>query len=797
MPGTGTKAIVHRIVVLLLITLTPAAAWSSAVMPQDDAYADRPVSAVRIVGLERTDEQVVRNNIRTIVGDPLDPSVLRADQARLTRLNRFRFIDVLVELEPDGSVSVIFDVEEQALIREVQVTGNTVATDQEILGLTGITRGLPRDNYRIERANRNIIEFYKERGHYLATVEVDETRLVDDGVLIFKVLEGPRVRVRQVTFSGNEVFSNDRLKREVDTKSAVFILRRGAIDEDVLATDVAALDAFYKDRGFLDVRVDRTIDLSQDAREAKVTFVIDEGRQYTLGTVRATPLTGRGAGSLRLFSPAQIAALLELQTGDVYSRDRLRKSIRIVEEAYGVLGHLNVIVQPYEYRRSPAPVVDLVLEIDEGTPFRVGLVRVIGNFLTKQKVILREVRLQPGRPFNANELERSEANLSRLRLFNSVTVVAQDPYEFDANFRDVIIEIRERKTSSVSFGAALGSDTGLFGEISIQQDNFDITDLPESFDELLGGRAFRGGGQRFSMVLRPGNELFQYLISLTEPHLFDSEYSLTVSGGFRERVFDRYDEARLSGEVAVGRRLGDIWQLSIAARAEQVELNDIDDFAPTEVFMDAEQSVLTGLRLAMTRSTITTITRPDRGSRLEFSVERVGAFGGDFNYNRADAEYTVFVPIDEDFLGRTSTLRLNTRVGYLFGGDRPPVYEQFYLGGRSLRGFEFRTISPKGIRADDGLPGNDPVGGEWLFFAGAQYEFPIFEESFAGVIFVDSGTVTDEVGFDEYRVSVGAGIRLYVPALGPVPIAFDFAFPLMEEERDETQVFSFTAELPF
>ena len=126
------------------------------------------------------------------------------------------------------------------------------------------------------------------------------------------------------------------------------------------------------------------------------------------------------------------------------------------------------------------------------------------------------------------------------------------------------------------------------------------------------------------------------------------------------------------------------------------------------------------------------------------------------------------------------------------------------MGGRNFRGFEYRTVSPKAteswkIDPLTGLPypSDDPIGGTWLFFAGAQYEKPIFQNAFSSVFFIDSGTVNDEVGFDEYRVSVGIGVRLYIPQFGPAPLAFDFAYPILKLESDETQTFSFSAEIPF
>ena len=241
---------------------------------------------------------------------------------------------------------------------------------------------------------------------------------------------------------------------------------------------------------------------------------------------------------------------------------------------------------------------------------------------------------------------------------------------------------------------------------------------------------------------------------------------------------DQYDEDRLTGSLNLRRSLGDVWEFGVRTRAERIELNDIDEDAPTEFFLDQGPDTITSVGVSLTRTTIPSLIRPGRGSRLELAYDRVGALGGDYKYHVASAEYTLFITLDEDFLGRKTTLRFNTRGAYIFEGDRPPTYEQFYLGGRSFRGFSFREISPKGIRADTGEQGDDPVGGEWLFFAGLQYEYPLFEEALTGVFFVDSGTVTDDIGFEDYRVSIGTGVRIAIPFLGPVPLAFDFATPI-------------------
>jgi outer membrane protein insertion porin family len=746
---------------------------------------DRPIAEIRIDGLKRVPEQLARNQLRSAVGDPYDPAVVKGDVALLYRLGEFESIDAVVEPLDDGSVLLVYHLAEAAIIAEVQVVGNKVISDQDLLAAARVTRGLPRDDFRIEKAKRAIEALYRERGHYLTTVAVDESALDETGILLFTVIEGPRVKVKAIEFDGNQAFTNDQLHAEISTRTAVPLFRRGELDEDKLIDDVATLVRFYEDRGYLDVRVDRTIELSPDSTEVKVTFLVVEGRLFTLHAISTVP------EHLEVFARSQIENLIDIRPGDVFSRKKIERSRKAIEDAYGVMGYLDVRVNPHQHRSGDKPQADLLLRIDEGKQYKVV-----------DRVIRRELRnLRPGRPYDARELERAARRLRNTRLFSDVHITPQDPDPQNPDHRDLVVEVRESNTGSVNFGIAAGSDTGLFGEFSLNQRNFDITDFPESPGELISGRAFRGGGQSFNMTLRPGNELFQYVMSWTEPNFFDTDNSLRVSGLYTEREYRSggsklYDETRLSLPITVGRRLGEIWDLSVTGRFERVELEDINITAPVDVFEAAGPDNLTSLRLTLIRSTVTTFTRPGEGSRTELSWEQFGTFGGDYTFSKVQAEHTVFLTMRRDFLGRNSILRLNGRVGYIFGSDDAPLYERFYLGGRSFRGFDFRTVSPKGVNRAGGQT-DDPVGGDWLVFLGAQYEVPLIGEALTGVVFLDTGTVVNDVGFEDYRVSAGFGVRIYIQQFGPVPIAFDFGFPLRKESDDDTQVFSFSAELPF
>ncbi len=757
-----------------------------------DALLDRPISAIRVEGLDRVPEQKVFNNIRSRVGQPYDPSTDQSDISRLTRLGDFASIDIIAELQSDGTVALTYSFKEERLLAAVSVVGNRKLNDGALLGPTGLHRGSSRDDFLIQRGIRQMEELYRSKGYFLAEVTIDEPELDENDVLIFEIIEGPRVRVRAIEFAGATAFAAKELSAEIDTTTWFPFFRRGEVDQDQLTADVAALHKYYSGRGWIDVRVDREIEISPSQRDAKVIFLIEEGQQYTVEEITASAV---GGSPLKVFSATQLSALMTIKLGDVFRQNLLDRSTKAIEDSYGVMGYLDAHASIHPIRRGASTQLSLIVEVQEGEVADVGLVSITGNTLTKDKIIRTQIGFRPGRRFDAREIEQTKQRIMSTGLFGEAKVSVQDPDPDQPDIRDVVVEIKEKNTGSINFGVGIGSDSGVLGNISLTQNNFDLFDVPETFGEFVNGRAFRGAGQRFAINFQPGNEIFMYDISLTEPQILGTPYSLGGSAGYFQRDYRGYTEKRSSAGAVLSRRLGDVWYGSLRLDASNIRLTNLGANEPVDILEDAGPETLMSLGVVLTRTTINAMSRPTSGSRMQLNLTNWGLAGGDRNFNSISADYTTYLALDRDFLGRTTTLRLDGQIGYLFGGTAP-TYERFYLGGRSFRGFQFRTVSPKGYDVAGNLT-DVPVGGNFMLFLGAQYQQPLVGELLDGVIFVDSGTVNDAPGLDQYRMSFGFGVRVYIPQLGPTPLAFDLAFPFMKQEGDEDQMFSFSADLPF
>ncbi|MEM9419310.1 MAG: POTRA domain-containing protein [Planctomycetota bacterium] len=780
---------------------------TSSVSAQGLEFDGRPIRSITLEGLEQIESRFVENQLRSEVGQPYDKFTVEQDVVRITNLGFFSLVTARAEGLGDGGVNLIFDLDELPILKSVEIRGARELPVTDLLPLVQLRAGDAIDPFVIDRAKRAIVAAYETEGYFVTDVSIDQEALENDRRLIFIVREGPRIRIRQIKFEGNQILSNDELRKQISASTWFPVFgEKHVVNREELKLDAARLRDYYQQRGYLEAEVDRQITVSDNQRDAIVTFLVTEGPRWTVGQVRVEGFRGQPL----LFSAEQIVRHMELQPGEIFSRGQLERSAANITNLYGKLGYLNTRLIRRNTNDARASgidrqfnpetnTVDLLVTIDEGTPSTVGKVTVRGNSLTRTKVILRELRgITPGRPFDRQGLNDTRRRLNETPLFSNAVVTVLGDENDDQ--RDVLVEVNERNTGSISFGATVSSDDGLLGAIDITQRNFDITDTPESLDDLISNRAFRGGGQTFNLTLQPGSDNSRYSIGLSDPFFYDTNYFFDSEAFFSDSDRDRdFDERRSGGRLGLGKRFGDIWSASVRVRAENVRITDIEEEGALDVFAVEGTNLVTGASIRIRRSTTDSALTPSIGSRTTLTVERVGALGGDFNFTKANVSYDKFWTVAEDFLERKSILRFRVDGGYIFDEGEAPLFERFYAGGHStFRGFENRGMGPRGIRADTLTLGEDAVGGEFLLLTGLQYEFPLADQYLRGVIFTDQGTLTsdNDINLDQWRVSVGAGIRLNVAFLSQAPFAIDFAIPLASEDFDEERSISFAIDIP-
>jgi len=346
---------------------------------------------------------------------------------------------------------------------------------------------------------------------------------------------------------------------------------------------------------------------------------------------------------------------------------------------------------------------------------------------------------------------------------------------------DLDVYLNETATGRLMFGVGVNSDAGMVGSIVLSESNFDILRPPTSWSDVLNGHAWRGGGQRFRLEAIPGNVVSRYLVSWTDPYFLDTDFSLQASGFYFNRFYPDWDEDRTGGQFGLGKQITNEISINGSLRLENVELKNPDIPTPSIVQQSLGSSTLSTFKIAAAHDSRDSAFLPTEGHLVQVGYEQ--AFG-DFSYPRVEAELRQYFPVftRPDGGGR-HVLSMGAEMGWT--GEDTPVYERFFAGGfQTFRGFRFRGVSPREF--------DTSIGGRWLFVGSTEYKLPLTADDMISMVFFsDFGTVEEEVDFDAFRVTVGAGFRVTIPAMGPVPLAFDFAFPLAKQDFDDTQVFSF------
>jgi outer membrane protein insertion porin family len=713
---------------------------------------------VQYAGASTVSKEKILANMRTRVGRPYAEQTVEEDIRNLYRTGNIENVRIFGEPLTDG-VKVIVVVQSKAKITEVRLTGVVKVKEGRIRKEINAKPGDILDPSSLEQDRQKIIKYYSDKG--FTEVDVKYTSEINDtqgtAVVSFTVNEGGKLAVRSVNFEGNSVFTKGDLGKVVKTKPKSllsFLSGGGKLNGEQLETDVTAIREKYLAQGYMDVNVAAPRIDRQDEK-VDVTFVIQEGPQYKVGTVNYN-----GA---KVFTIDELTRTAQIKSGAIYSPQGVRADVKAIQDIYGTRGYVDLQAGA---NTTPGPnrTVDVIFNVDEGVQSYIEHINITGNVRTKDKVIRRELPLTPGEIYNTVRVDAGKQRLMNTNYFGKVETYPADTLV--PGRKDLNVVVEEKRTGSFNFGAGFSSIDNLLGFAEITQGNFDITRWPY----------FTGGGQKFRLRVQYGTSRKDFVLSLTEPYFMDREIAVGGSIFYREASFTSavYDERRYGFELTARKRLRQFLAGRVGYKLEDVTIFDVDESASQTIKDEEGTRLKSEVSGGLTYDTRDSLFLTRRGERIDFSTYVAGGFlGGDTDIYGFDLEASKYFLLPWDTI-----LTINGEVATVAtwsGGDRVPIFDRLYLGGaNNLRGFKFRDVGPKD---EDG----EPIGGNTLARLTVEYTFPVVEK-IRGAVFYDVGFVNAgdyDFGGGNVASDVGIGVRLDLP-IGPVRI--DYGFPMQKDE---------------
>ena len=589
---------------------------------------------------------------------------------------------------------------------------------------------------------------------------------------IYTVNEGVKGSVSTVRFEGNTHFSQGVLRKQMKTRQKTlfsFVDKSGRLDETQLQDDLQKVREFYQNHGYIDVAVRDVTKQRTSSGALQIVIAIDEGPQYHVGKLTFVGYKATNEQKLR--------AVVKMKEGSVYSAKAIKDDAKALADAYGSGGYVDLTIVP-ETSQAHDRLIDITYKIDEGQRSYVERISISGNTRTKDKVIRREVLIAPGDIFNTVRVETSKKRLENLGYFSKVDTFPVDTEVEGRKYLD--IQVEEKRTGSLNFGAGFSTVDSLIGFIELTQGNFDITNWP----------SLTGGGQKFRIRLQGGTERKDVELALTEPWFMDRPISVGFNAFYHEADYlsSIYDQRNYGFSLDVRKGIIPYLYGTLSYRLESVDTFNVVVTASPQLLAEtgpSTKSVVTA-SLVWDRRDNPFLTR--NGERISYTWWVAGPGGTEQIYG-FDVEASKYWHLPWDTI-----LLVNAEVaGVDRWGDQTKlvkIYDRLFLGGsNNLRGFDFRDVGPKDLNGE-------PLGGQSMARATIEWTFPIVEKA-RGALFYDTGFVnTDpwDYNFNNVASDIGFGLRLDLP-IGPLRV--DYGIPLQQAGNHGSGKFNFNVGYQF
>ncbi len=774
---------------------------------------------VKFIGPASVSEALIRSNLKLKPGGTYVPGITQDDVHALYATGQFYNIRVSVDQADDGGVIVTYIVQARPRVTEIKIEGNVKLSEAKLKKKITIKVGDPLDEQKVFDDVQEMKKLYEKYGYsdtkvkYVLNIE----EATGHGTVIYQIQESPKVKIVRVSFLGAQAFSQKELQKVVKTRAHwmwSWLTGSGYYKQEDFDGDADRLSEYYHNHGYLDFEL-KDVKLDYPTTNLMVVkYYLFEGHQYKVGSVKFT-------GS-KIFTDAEISQGLKsvhgfeglksplgrnglpMDVGHTFTPDGLTKDTEAVQDFYGSKGYID-IAQGQALHVQTVPniqlgTMDLEFQIADSQKAYVQKIEIHGNLKTKDKVIRRELAINPGDVFDMVRVKISKERLEGLQYFDKVEMRPEPTDPPMAGRKNLIVNVEEENTGNFTVGAGFSTVDALVGYAEISQANFDLFHPPY----------FTGGGQKIRLRVAMGTLRDDYELSFVEPWFLNRKLSLGVDLYRHQLYFESpnniYYETRTGAKISLTRALGSdflIGSVSYTVEDVGISLNSgwhgLESSTPTgpggpvPITPNVPQDILnqTGDHLyqrlggSLAYDTRNSTQLPNHGQRSELTGE---VSYGDTTFYKVELTSAWYFP----GLFKGHVIEAGGRAGIadsLQGGD-VPFYDRYYLGGMySMRGYQFRDVGPRDPNLGNlSYPymANEPIGGDNYWFGSVEYSLPIFEKE-GGValrfaLFYDIGAVgSSPYTFQSsYSDNWGVGLRLNIPHLGPLRL--DYGIPITHDQ---------------
>ena len=718
------------------------------------------VNSLKFDGMIHLSPETASELIDLKAGDTVDMEKINKAIKILYKQNYFE--DVWVE--DVGQGHLVFHVKEKPVIANVDFVGVSENDKEEMKKVVSMKRGEVYDQEKAELAKLKIIKFYEDKGYFDTVVEINQTPLSErlSTSLDFVINRGENVIIKSVSLCGAKELDYDDVEPNIANKSEEWLpwmwgFNDGKLRMNDLEHDTARIKDVYMQKGYLDCEVSQPfLKTYLDSYTAQLTYSVKEGAQYTVGDVNIEIPEG-------LIDIQAAIDEMFLKNGKIFNVSKLRKDIAIIETKVADLGYAFVRIIPDVKNDKDKHTANITYRVIPGEKVMINNVRIAGNSRTIDRVARREIYLASGDQYSRTDVKDSQSALKRTGYFEDVEIKEE---RLSKDKMDLVVNVKEASTGSIGGGIGYGSSDGLLLSASLSDGNIFGSGLRAGIDIERSDSELNGG------------------ISLANPRIFDSIYSLSGRLYASESDYYNYDEEKQGFNIVLGRKIGRHWGASLGYILEQSKLSDVDAAilalpnAPT-----LDRTLKSAIVPAISFNNTDDFYLPRSGILASTSLEIAG-LGGEEKFISSVNKFSTYYGL-QDLIDYDLILRYKAQFKYLAIDEQDEVYsygEKFYMGGvRTIRGYESNSISPK--------VGSTLIGGNTMFANSIEASFPLIERlKMRGALFFDYGMIGED-NLDIKRAGTGFALE-WVSPLGPIGLVF--SQPVMDEAGDRTASFEFT-----